>query len=180
VVYAVIVPCEDPLTKTFPRTSYRYFFQRFFIMKVNGSCLCGVIRFSATLKQKHVDVCHCDMCRKWHGGMGFSVPLTEPPTLLSGKEDGQLSLYQSSEWGQRLFCKTCGSCLFYQAPDYGYYGVVPGVLDEEDQLEEMKLEIFTDQKPSYYYDFAGDTKKMTKAEFLASLESGDCGGEQTE
>lgn len=41
-----------------------------------GGCLCGAVRFKATLTGTSFGVCHCPMCRKWTGLalLGMTVP----------------------------------------------------------------------------------------------------------
>lgn len=80
-------------------------------------------------------------------------------------------MYKSSEWGERCFCNTCGSNLFVQCPNFGYYGVSAGVLTETPKDLVLAKQIFIDKKPKYY-SFEQVTKDMTEAEFLAMF-SGD-------
>jgi hypothetical protein len=79
--------------------------------------------------------------------------------------DSQLGVYQSSDWAERLFCKTCGANLFYRMRDGSMHSVNAGALDDLSGLK-FTTEIFIDEKPDYY-DFAQPTKKMTGAEVMA-------------
>ena len=67
-------------------------------MKV--SCLCGQTKFEAELKNHHVHACHCSMCRQQSSGVLMSVDIE--PSSLKFVEQEHLSLFQSSEWGERL------------------------------------------------------------------------------
>lgn len=116
-------------------------------------------------KDLHAEVCHCSTCQMWHGSVGMSVNLLEPPTYLQGKD--LVKAYQSSPQGQRHFCQNCGTSLAFSAPDFGYYGIAPGVLEDKSGLT-LSKEIFVDHKPDYYC-FAGKRATMTEAQFLAQF-----------
>ena len=78
----------------------------------SGSCLCGAIRFTATLPSLGAVHCHCTMCQRNHGA-AFVTWFAVPPAALkvdSGAED--LVRYASSTHGSRSFCRHCGSPLF--------------------------------------------------------------------
>ena len=132
-----------------------------------GQCLCGSVKFSCKPQthddQKlHVDACHCGMCARLVSGAFMGITLQEPPVV----EDGSsLAVYSSSDWAERLFCKTCGANLFYRMKNGGLQTVAAGTLNDLDGAA-LTLEIFTDEKPAYY-DFAQSTKKMTGAEVMA-------------
>jgi len=138
----------------------------------SGQCLCGAVKFTCIPKSQedgmHVDACHCGMCRRLVGGPLLGVTLAEPPKV---EDHVQLTVYKSSDWAERLFCKTCGSNLFYRMPEADLHTVIVGVLDDVSDAK-FTLEIFTDEKPDYY-DFAQDTQKMTGAEVLAAFASGE-------
>lgn len=125
-----------------------------------GRCLCGAVEFAFEPAEAEVDACHCGMCQRWGGGPGLSIKASAMP-----RARGEVSVYQSSDWGQRHFCKACGSHLFFVAPAVGYYGVSAGTLDDLSGLT-FTTEIFIDRKPDLY-DFANATKRLTEAEFLA-------------
>lgn len=125
-----------------------------------GRCLCGSVTFAFEPAEAEVDACHCGMCQRWGGGPGLSIKAAAMP-----RTEGKVTVYQSSAWGQRHFCSSCGSHLFYTAPSAGYIGVSAGTLDDQSKLA-LTTEIFIDCKPDYY-DFANTTKRLTEAEFLA-------------
>lgn len=135
-----------------------------YLDKRTGRCLCGTVSFAFQPAEPEVDACHCAMCRRWGGGPGLSVKAAGPPEV-----DGadHVATFQSSAWGQRMFCKTCGSHLFYSAPSVGYFGVSAGTLDDLTGLA-LTTEIFIDRKPDLY-SFANATVRLTEAEFLAMV-----------
>ena len=132
-----------------------------------GGCLCGGVRFSAREVETHHHACHCSICRRWAGGPVLAAPV-EAVTFDSADT---LARYQSSDWAERGFCRTCGSSLFYYLKTAGIYMICVGAFDD---LAEFQLtsEIFIDCKPSGYA-FAGDHPRLTEAETLARFATED-------
>ncbi|MCC5982465.1 MAG: GFA family protein [Oceanicaulis sp.] len=136
-----------------------------------GQCLCGDVRFTVALKNTHLDACHCSYCRAWCGGGPFlGVSCAEPPVFESEEAVG---VYSSSEWGERVFCKNCGSTLFWRMKDGSSVSASAGVLDLGNEAD-LTLQIFVDEKPAYY-KFANKTKMMTGAEVFAQFAGGQEG-----
>lgn len=130
----------------------------------SGRCLCGKVTYTFTPAELEIDACHCGMCRRWSGGPGLSV---KAAGVADVKGNDHVAIYKSSEWGERRFCKECGTHLFYSAPAFGYFGVSAGTLDDLDGLG-LTTEIFIDCKPAAY-EFANPTRKLTEAEFIAMV-----------
>ena len=78
---------------------------------MNGGCLCGAVRFTATPANREVGACHCSMCRRWTAGPFLGL---ECGTTVKVADSAQLGVYRSSEWAERCFCKKCGTALFYR------------------------------------------------------------------
>jgi hypothetical protein len=115
--------------------------------RIEGSCLCGGVRYAAEGPLHSVACCHCDQCRKASGaefatngtvaGAGFRVL------------EGELLL---AEWevtpGQpRVFCSRCGSPLFSRRPDGNIrlrLGCVDTPLDARPQYH-----VFVSEKPAW-------------------------------
>lgn len=113
-----------------------------------------------------MDACHCDMCRKWSGGVLMTVPCHDVVVA----DDAQLGIYPSSEWGERVFCKTCGTSLFWRLRDgSGHVAVAFPSLDDSSGLE-FAEEIFIDSKPALY-EFAGERRRKTGAQVIAEFEA---------
>ncbi|QPC44802.1 GFA family protein [Kaustia mangrovi] len=133
---------------------------------VPGRCLCGAVTFTAMAGDRDVGVCHCSMCRHWTAGV-FMALHCEGVTLDKGDE---LGVYRSSDWGERCFCKACGTPLFWRMHDGSMYAVSVNALDVGEDLK-LASEIFIDEKPGYYA-FANDTHRMTGAEVIAMVTGG--------
>lgn len=127
-----------------------------------GGCLCGAVRVSAPKMSVHAGACHCGMCRKWTGGPLLAVDC-DSEVSFEGVEN--VTVYSSSEWAERGFCKKCGGHLFYRLKQGNRYIVPVGVFDNPDTFV-FDHQIFIDEKPAFYA-FANQTKNMTGAEVFA-------------
>jgi hypothetical protein len=131
-------------------------------MAVMGKCLCGAVRLTAASAEPHFHACHCSMCRRWSGG-GPMFATRAQGLELEGEEN--LERYDSSEWGQRGFCRKCGTNLFYFFKPTQQYIVSIGAFDEAGTFS-LAGEIYIDSKPASYA-LAGEHERLTEAEFLA-------------
>jgi hypothetical protein len=141
-------------------------------MTMRGSCLCGAVSFEADPAERHSDACHCEMCRRWTGGPFISVPVAREALRWEGAE--AIEVYRSSDWAERAFCRRCGSTLYYHAtiegPHERMFSLALGLFDEPDALP-LASEIYIDSKPAAYA-FAGERKRMTKAEVESMFTGG--------
>lgn len=89
---------------------------------LQGSCLCGGIRYEVRGPLGPIVCCHCAQCRKAQGSAfcATSVVAAAEFRLLAGAE--LLQGYASSPGKQRVFCRVCGSPLFSKRDS------LPGVL----------------------------------------------------
>lgn len=132
-------------------------------MKATGKCLCGAVKFAAEVGDD-VHACHCNMCRAWAGGPAI-VAIAERIDF-----EGDVTRYDSSTWAERGFCARCGSSLFYRLKATDGYYVSMGAFDDQSRFK-LVDEIYVDEKPAAY-DFAGERPRLTREEFLASLDQG--------
>ncbi len=135
-------------------------------MHKTGSCLCGAVTYEIKNAPKEVGACHCGMCRKWSGGIFIGVACTSDQVTFQGEEN--ITVYTSSPWAERGFCKKCGSSLFYRVtapgPNQGDLHIGFGTIDDQSGMT-VTEEIFIDRKPDAY-SLAGDTRKMTEAQMF--------------
>lgn len=131
---------------------------------LKGQCLCGAVKFEATPEKNEVGVCHCSMCRRWSGGAWFGVDCGNSVKI---EDDAQLGAYRASAWGERCFCRQCGSTLFWRMQD-GSHNVVSAQLFDDPGQFTFVSEIYIDEQPRNYA-FSNSTKRMTSQEFLEAF-----------
>jgi hypothetical protein len=74
------------------------------MIRRNGSCRCGAVKFSVDGEPSRVGLCHCTDCRQ-ESGSAFTYFGVWPAK--SFEANGATSLHEG-----RRFCPTCGSRLF--------------------------------------------------------------------
>jgi len=76
-----------------------------------GGCLCGAIRFEAIGPAEKPHTCSRKMCQR-HTGALTAVWVEFPKAAVTWTGPGGTpSVYRSSEYSSRAFCRTCGSTL---------------------------------------------------------------------
>jgi len=128
-------------------------------MTMTGRCLCGRVTLTADEVKPTFSACHCGMCLRWSGGSPFFA-VSAKGIAFGGEEN--IARYDSSEWAERGFCRTCGTSLFYFLRPTGSYHLSAGLFDDRSKME-LALEIFIDRKPPGYA-LAGDHPRWTEAE----------------
>lgn len=114
-----------------------------------GTCLCGTVRYEVDGPFSAMMHCHCSMCRKHHGaafGTFAAAPLMGF-RWLAGEDN--IGTYQSSEQGERKFCKTCGSVapLLMKSMDLA---ICPAGNLTQDIQERPQYHVFVGSKASWY------------------------------
>jgi hypothetical protein len=122
---------------------------------IEGHCLCGGVRVVLPAPVSDVGACHCDRCRRW--GSGPWLALQVPGAVISGDT---LTIYRSSMFAERGFCRRCGTHIFHRPQDGPELAVSSGLFPS-DHLH-IAREIFSDSKPPFYR-FVADSEKRTGA-----------------
>ncbi|WOS40211.1 GFA family protein [Xanthomonas rydalmerensis] len=133
------------------------------VAKEQGACLCGAVRLQATFSAREMGACHCSMCRRWSGGVFLAVECRD----VEVENAENVGVYASSEWGERCFCKVCGSTLMWRSKD-GTHHALSVHLFEDPSGFALTSQIFIDEK-SASYSFAEPTRNMTGPEFVAMV-----------
>lgn len=131
---------------------------------MNGQCLCGETAFEVVLKNEDIHACHCGICRRQTSGVIMTIDIVEGS--LKFINHAHLSIFKSSEWGERGFCHLCGTNLFWRTQDLTHTNI--NVFALNDLAEDLKFstEIYIDHKPSFYA-FDNHTEKLTEADVIA-------------
>jgi hypothetical protein len=129
---------------------------------VKGRCLCGAVTFDVVLASSNVGVCHCGMCRRQASAPMMFIDAVGTPSF---KGQDNITDYQSSEWGVRGFCKTCGSQLYWRYIGLDNYSMCAGVLDNVSDMV-LEREIYIDDQPAFY-KFTPGARRLTSEEAIA-------------
>ncbi len=100
-------------------------------VKLEGSCHCGAVRFSAESKAPMpFSRCYCTICRKTSGGGGYTINLLADARTLKIDGEEHITVYRSKEndrgayeddglgFSRRHFCARCGSALWVHNPKW--------------------------------------------------------------
>lgn len=134
----------------------------------SGGCLCGAVRFKATLTGTNFGVCHCPMCRKWTGSALLGITVPAGNVEWTGLE--HVAKRQSSGWGERAWCSECGSPVWFRitvdSPNAGTIELPIGSFDDANGLQ-MTNEIYIDHKPDSFAFAGKDRQVLTRADCVA-------------
>lgn len=131
---------------------------------LEGRCLCGAVTVRLKRAKPGIDVCHCDMCKRWCGGPFFSLHgVTRDDYTLEGED--AVHGYRSSEWAERASCARCGSNLWFHFEPAGTVSFAAGLfaLPRDWRIDEQ---IFVDEMPPWA-ELAADGPRKTGAETIA-------------
>lgn len=128
---------------------------------MEGRCLCGEVRITLSNPSPHLEICQCDMCRRW-GGAFYAAQTAESFTI-SGEDF--ITIYRSSDWAERAFCTKCGSNLWYRFLPTGNRSFLAGLFDDA-RNSTIEKEIFSDEAATWT-KLSGDHPRQTGAEVIA-------------
>lgn len=116
---------------------------------MNGSCLCGGVKFSFKKFDSSIANCHCSMCRKFSGAAygTFGTVNSENLNWESGFE--LIKIFNSSQNAHRGFCSNCGSSIYYRltSPNAAFE-IALGLLETE-PTEPVSANIFCAYRPNW-------------------------------
>ena len=131
--------------------------------QIQGKCLCESVKIIAQPVKEELGVCHCSMCRKWSAG---PLMVVDCGTDVTFEGEQNVSVFHSSDWGERGFCTKCGTNLFWRMRSTGQTMVSTELFDGVPF--KFDHQIFIDEKPDYY-NFSNETHNMTGAEVIESF-----------
>ena len=109
----------------------------------NGGCHCGAVRYAIEGEMVYHAVCHCEDCRRSAGAL--MVPWMAFPKDALKVQSGAPTVYRSSENGERHFCATCGTGLFYYNET-----TLPGIVD----IQSATLDDIAERAPQIHVQVA--------------------------
>lgn len=110
---------------------------------IRGGCLCGAVRYVASSPDEGIVACHCGQCRRWSGHVWSGIETA------SIEIEGEPRWFRSSDFGERGFCGTCGSSLFWRNRETGEIEVSGGTLDSPTGLRLIR-HVHIASKGDYY------------------------------
>lgn len=125
---------------------------------INGSCLCGKVKFEISGEPYSLSYCHCSRCRKAAGvfsavlvGKAGDLRLTQGQEAIAKTDPGP-------DWKfERCFCKECGTSLGDLVTG-DIYVVAASSLDDDPGIR-PSAHIHTASKPDWY-EINDDLKKF--------------------
>ncbi|MDB6061965.1 MAG: hypothetical protein JWM78_2068 [Verrucomicrobiaceae bacterium] len=83
---------------------------------LNGSCLCGSIRYEIDGELGQIIKCHCTKCRKASGSAFATNAIVETANFRFVGDQTTLAEFESMPGVIRVFCRQCGSPLLSRRP----------------------------------------------------------------
>lgn len=99
-------------------------------MRLEGSCHCGAVRFSAESHHPYpFNLCYCSICRKTAGTGGYAINLRAETAGMTVSGEEHIRVYQAIKTDartgekkqsslQRRFCVLCGTALWAYDPGW--------------------------------------------------------------
>lgn len=130
-----------------------------------GQCLCGKVRITLTEPSSKVEICQCDMCRRW-GGAFYAAQRGADASV-----EGEVFIteYQSSAWAKRAFCRECGSGLWFRFLPTGSRSFSAGLFDGAVK-HGIEKEIFVNESADWCR-IEGDHLRQTGEEVIAEAKA---------
>lgn len=122
---------------------------------IEGSCLCGSIKYDVELIPDKIFNCHCQFCRKAHGADYVTIALAKGSTLVLSDEYNHLIEHVNAIGGIRAFCSICGTRLMNYAPDKNlYFSVALSTVDTPIDLKPV-AHVNTESKAAWCKPYQG-------------------------
>ena len=136
-----------------------------------GRCLCGAVSVRARLVNGEIMLCHCRQCQQWTGGGPL---MSVDVSGLEIKGTDHIAHHHASEWGDRAFCRECGSTLYWAMRGKPTRSIAVGLLDDQSGLR-VTDEIFVDHRPGWLprWPDAAQSTQAQEFEKLTKVLSGD-------
>ena len=121
---------------------------------IEGSCLCGGVRFQIEKATGPFELCHCRRCRK-ASGSAFAASLGVSRAdfrMISGKDliaSYDAPILRKPPAYRVFFCTRCGSPVPDPAPAADWFEIPAGLLDD-DPLQRPDKHIFVEHRAPWF------------------------------
>ena len=117
-------------------------------LPVDGGCLCGAVRYRVSAEPTDSAYCHCRMCQRRSGAP--AVATVEVPVAGFAIVQGAPAAYRSSPAAHRVFCRDCGTELYFALlDDPPSLSLNLGTLDDPEATSPSK-HIWTSSRLSWF------------------------------
>lgn len=117
-------------------------------LPLEGGCLCGAVRYRVTAVPVDSSYCHCRMCQRRSGAP--AVATVDIPVGGFEIVQGAPAAYQSSAAAHRVFCRDCGTELYFALiDDPPSLSLNIGTLDDPEAVRPLK-HIWTSSRLSWF------------------------------
>ncbi|KAF2097529.1 hypothetical protein NA57DRAFT_58107 [Rhizodiscina lignyota] len=123
---------------------------------VTGKCACEEVKFHVRGNAITTLACYCPQCRKASGGSGHLLAIydTEQVEVDSGSEHLGTFVIEGDKTTSghdkvKVFCKECGTTLWYKVNEGERTVVITATLDADYEKTKPQSEIFTRNQPSF-------------------------------
>lgn len=108
------------------------------MMKIDGQCHCGNLRYEAEIDPTDVVICHCSDCQVLSGS-AFAVTVPARPgsfRILAGEQSIYLKTAASGNKREQGFCPNCGTRIYSRPAEdrTGKYGLRVGTINQRRTL----------------------------------------------
>ncbi|MGQ0429456.1 MAG: GFA family protein [Gammaproteobacteria bacterium] len=112
---------------------------------MQGSCLCGEIRFEVDGPFPWLYQCHCSLCRKQGGSVTNTGLIVAADKFRWLAGEGLISKWQRATGFRSHFCSRCGAPVPNPLRSTGYVWVPSGLLDGDEPLE-IGMQLYVDSR----------------------------------
>ena len=119
---------------------------------INGGCLCGAVRYTATKKPIVTRACWCRLCQTLASGSAtINLAFPSSAVTITGELQDYPGISDSGNKMHRRFCRSCGVHIFSEAEERPDIIVIrAGTLDNTEQVEIEGI-IWTSEAPTWAY-----------------------------
>lgn len=100
---------------------------------LSGRCACGIVRYRLASAPYDCGWCHCRICQLVSGSAGLVFATVSRDAFIIERGSDEVGEFPSTIFGQRSFCRTCGS---------------PLTIHVEHQTDEIEVTVGTLDEPS--------------------------------